>query len=316
MDTDKASGTAGGADRYKEVEISGFGAAVQALDNRKEILEDIMGVGKGSNLIDAARRHSAEEALLAAKEYLSTRKHEICARKTGPGSGGAANGHVLMPDEERDRIRKDDIVIYDGSICVVTNESAAHVDLVSADGTVYENVGISIPDKTGSRTTALSDALKAVREAMLSKETEIETNARVCGFAAKLEGMDFSAGENQLLWSEAKKQGLVVVFGYGDYLTELRGEIDDEIECFDGRTFSFSKNGELGAEGQHRNRITSLWYGRVNGRAAEDAYDLKTADKKTVPWTYRTDIPHSVFKLYECGLPFCYGIVFALKNCK
>ena len=35
-----------------------------------------------------------------------------------------------------------------------------------------------------------------------------------------------------------------------------------------------------------------------------------------IAWTYRTDIPHETFMIYEDGEPYCRGIVFNIDDVK
>lgn len=100
----------------------------------------------------------------------------------------------------------------------------------------------------------------------------------------------------------AKKNGLVVVFGASDDLAELRGAIDDEFDCFGGGEIVLDTNGVNidGKTGEYfgRNIIKVLW------SDDEDAYY----------WKYKTEIPHRTFEIFEGDIPYCLGIVFAMKD--
>jgi hypothetical protein len=133
--------------------------------------------------------------------------------------------------------------------------------------------------------------------------------------AAKLVGATYNnfVGNDVIfskeLQAEAKKHGLVVVFGASDDLMEFRGAINDELgahkgvtayltsadllhnDCTDYHCPYFQKMKESG------NTIQALW-------CKEDSYS----------WTFKTDIPHETFEITEDGEPYCRGIVFALKD--
>lgn len=101
----------------------------------------------------------------------------------------------------------------------------------------------------------------------------------------------------------AKESGLVVVFGYSDDNVEFRGAIDDEVGAWEGGTFWVYKNGRIwntdymsGVSGECK-KIEALW---CNGEGPA--------------WTYRTDIPHETFNIYDEDELFCIGIVFDTKD--
>ena len=100
----------------------------------------------------------------------------------------------------------------------------------------------------------------------------------------------------------AKKNGLVVVFGASDDLAELRGAIDDEFDCFGGGEIVLDTNGVNidGKTGEYfgRNIIKVLW----------------SDDEDTYYWQYKTDIPHRTFEIFEGDIPYCLGIIFAMKD--
>ena len=127
-------------------------------------------------------------------------------------------------------------------------------------------------------------------------------------FARKLNsreyGKELTAEEEQ--WAEAN--GLVVVFGASDDLMEFRGAIDDEVGCYDGGTFAFTKDGfKTDANGSYvgNNIIEAIWY----------EYD-KEYTKYNYAWRYETDIPHFCFDIIgdEETDPYCQGIVFSVDD--
>ena len=82
----------------------------------------------------------------------------------------------------------------------------------------------------------------------------------------------------------AKELGFVVVFGYSDDCAELRGAIDDEIDCFDG---GLLEHDSLPAG------IYADWCPK----------DIDCS------WAYQTTLPHEKFRIYEDLDLYCVGIV-------
>lgn len=111
----------------------------------------------------------------------------------------------------------------------------------------------------------------------------------------------------------AKRSGLVVVFGYSDDNVELRGSIEEEVGAFDGCDVLFV-NGDVLAEheececdfcgykdlSKRAKKITAIW----------DAKDAAPT------WTFKTDIPHAKFMIYEDDEAFCQGLVFDVAEVK
>ena len=114
-----------------------------------------------------------------------------------------------------------------------------------------------------------------------------------------------------------KEYGLVVVFGASDDLCELRGAINDEIDCCEGRDFYVNKKG------------LSCMPGNCNCHYYEDCSLLEAEMKKCsvikavwcdgdirAAWSYETEIPHETFMIYQDGEKYCQGIVFHMDDIK
>lgn len=109
--------------------------------------------------------------------------------------------------------------------------------------------------------------------------------------------------------AEAKKAGLVVVFGASDDLIEFRGAIHDEADCYNGGLIRFTPKGILTELSERDSQepiseIEALWNNS---------------------WSYRTKIPHAEFRIVENNLgvawsvdkeprTYCKGIVFSVKD--
>lgn len=109
-------------------------------------------------------------------------------------------------------------------------------------------------------------------------------------------GNEISRAEAQI----ANEYGLVVVFGYSDDNIEFEGAISDERGCFDGGIVHINRNGLCSPEDEGSRSIEAVWCDKELGAA----------------WSYKTDIPHETFNIYEDGELFCVGIVFSLEDLK
>ena len=118
--------------------------------------------------------------------------------------------------------------------------------------------------------------------------------------------------ENQFSDSEincAKRNRLVIVSGYSDDLIELEGAIHNEGDCFNGNDFHLVlEKGEWILKTGHGkvNNITAKWYDRIETDESGES----------IPWTYKTDIPHSDFFMTLRGDTFCRAFVFDIKDLK
>lgn len=130
-------------------------------------------------------------------------------------------------------------------------------------------------------------------------------------FAAMLDGREYgeeiTSSEEEL----AKELGLVVVFGYSDDCMEFCGALDSEVGCYDGATV-YILDGEVFegcSEGNNECKFVKAALARA--KPIEAVWIDKTTD---CAWSYKTDIPHETFKIYEDGVLFCIGIVFDIKD--
>ena len=105
-------------------------------------------------------------------------------------------------------------------------------------------------------------------------------------FADGLDGREYGKEITPFEQKRAKELGFVVVYGYSDDGAEFAGAIDDEIGCYGGGRV-FDQNGKY---------IDAVW--------CDGEYS----------WTYKTNIPHATFDIYDCEEKYCKGIVFALRD--
>lgn len=106
--------------------------------------------------------------------------------------------------------------------------------------------------------------------------------------------------------------GLVVVYGYSDDNVELRGAIDEEVGAYDGTTIRLTKTGVLQGPACDSAENCECPYFAAAKNAAKTIEAMWGAGG--VSWTFKTDIPHETFNIYEDGELFCVGIVFSMED--
>lgn len=128
--------------------------------------------------------------------------------------------------------------------------------------------------------------------------------------AEKLNGRQYREEITDAECEEAKNNGLVVVFGASDDLTEFRGAIYDEVDSYDGTTIKLDESG----------LIKSIC---DNEDCPHEVKRLKNAKYKIMvewceldnySWSYKTKIPHESFDILEDNDKYCRGIVFDLSE--
>lgn len=110
-------------------------------------------------------------------------------------------------------------------------------------------------------------------------------------FASLLDGREYRCEITPSEEALAKELGFVVVFGYSDDNAELRGAINDEINCFDGGVL------------EHEDLPAGIY-------ADWCPEDIDCA------WAYGTSIPHEKFCIYDHGELYCVGIVCDINKPK
>lgn len=103
----------------------------------------------------------------------------------------------------------------------------------------------------------------------------------------------------------AKDNGFVIVYGASDDLMEFDGSLYEEAGCYDGGKVYFDKTGACFDEDfPNSNCIEAVWC------------DKERKDEKgnVIAWTYKTDIPHETFMIYEDGEPYCEAIVLSIAD--
>lgn len=130
--------------------------------------------------------------------------------------------------------------------------------------------------------------------------------------AQMLDGREYGHEMTKEIREEAKKIGVVIVYGVSDDLVEFDGAWSDEASAYPGEAISLDLDGVIGNMCDSANcvyyaaacvdepTITPLWCAmEVPGRPA---------------WAYKTSIPHETFQIMEEGEVYCRGIVFSVKD--
>ncbi|QUH21786.1 hypothetical protein [Alkaliphilus sp. B6464] len=126
-------------------------------------------------------------------------------------------------------------------------------------------------------------------------------------FANMLNGREYGDEITKDECDLAKELGFVVVFGYSDDNTELRGVINDEINSYDGGQIFVNNEGiftNCACNCSH-SQLAKLKYKIIN---------VLWCKEDQIPWTYETDITHATFNILEDDEMFCRGIVFDIKK--
>ena len=129
--------------------------------------------------------------------------------------------------------------------------------------------------------------------------------------ATLLDGMEYGADLSATkAVQDAKRNGIVILFGASDDLMEFRGAIEDEVGCYNEGVAYFDKNGLMVNKCDnedcpyfkekllHAKVITAIW------------------DSEGYSWIYQTEIPHETFEILEEGEKYCRGIVFSMEDLK
>lgn len=121
--------------------------------------------------------------------------------------------------------------------------------------------------------------------------------------AEKLNGRQYGDSFKDVM-EDAMASGLVIVTGASDDLMEFQGAIEDEGGCFDGGEVYFDKNGVSQDGTERANMIETLWCEGAN------------VDGCQATWSYKTDIPHETFEIWEDEELYCIGLVFSIEDIK
>lgn len=104
-------------------------------------------------------------------------------------------------------------------------------------------------------------------------------------WAKTLDGREYREELTKEEAEQAKKDGVVIAFGYSDDIIELYGAIDKEISAFDGGDFGIVK-----ATWCPRNELGEVY----------------------TSWLIESSLSHEKFHIYEDGELYCIGLVMRI----
>ena len=134
-------------------------------------------------------------------------------------------------------------------------------------------------------------------------------------FANKLNGNQYGDEMNTSLVEEARENGFVVMFGESDDSVELKGAIWEEVGVYDQLDILFCKGYIFDLEEPFDNLQDQIDFLKKYGVTFN--FKKVTAiwdEKNPFVWSFKTDIPHATFDIFEDQDPFCKGIVFKVSS--
>ena len=136
--------------------------------------------------------------------------------------------------------------------------------------------------------------------------------------AKELDGIEYPVRIPENCSRDAKKFGIVIVYGASDDLMEFRGAIDDEVGAYDGGEALVDARGLLPSRSDiDDDVILEDFFARRKLAWLIEALWCAEGEWR---WTFRTDIPHATFEVGETDgnetNPYCRGIVFSLDDLK
>jgi len=140
------------------------------------------------------------------------------------------------------------------------------------------------------------------------KQRELEN------LAAMFDGRKYGGEVSDEEEAKLKDRGIVMMFGASDDLVEIRGAIYGEVTAYQGREIYFFNGKLVDYECdnedcpylEHCEKLTKT----VEALWCED----ETDDDFT--WSFKTDIPHATFEIFDGAEDFCRGILFYVDEVK
>lgn len=174
---------------------------------------------------------------------------------------------------------------------------------------VINSVGNEIP---GSLKNKLVGIISGLYHKYTGEKTDVySTELLRFQTAHKLDGTQYGETITFEFENFAKENGLVIVCGSSDDVTDFYGAINEEMSAYRGRTHIFTKDGIFPDEDQMEalnelkinlplNKIEAVW----------------SPKEPECSWIFKTDIPHSTFNVMEDKNLYCIGIVFHINDLK
>jgi hypothetical protein len=131
--------------------------------------------------------------------------------------------------------------------------------------------------------------------------------------AALLNGREYLNEITAAEEAEAKANGLLVIFGASDDLTELRGALHDEAGAYNGATHRIDAKGVIPDWNSldHDDEDECADYFKRKGGGFEVEAKWSEGDYS---WVIETSVPHAPFDIVEGDEKYCRGIVIDLAD--
>lgn len=134
-------------------------------------------------------------------------------------------------------------------------------------------------------------------------------------FANKLNGNQYREEITKELVEQAGQYGFVVMFGYSDDNVELRGAIDDAVGACNGTDVFFNKGNVVQLEEPFDDLDEQMDFLKKYGiRLDKKKVSAIWDEQQEFVWSFKTDIEHATFDIFEDDDPFCKGIVFHISS--
>lgn len=118
---------------------------------------------------------------------------------------------------------------------------------------------------------------------------------------------------------QAKRDGLLVIFGASDDLVEFRGVINDEAGAYEGAEILISADGKILEPIDREDSEVLRKHGALESvlekrEAAMHITAIWDGPGAVATWTFETAVPHATFDVIEDEDTFCRGIVIELGS--
>lgn len=131
--------------------------------------------------------------------------------------------------------------------------------------------------------------------------------------AARLNGREYGDEITSAEEKEARDSNLVVIFGYSDDNTEIRGKWGEELGGYGDHEFLVNRRGPVMRPDRDEEEVLRKF--GVLEAATKNGVKIEAKwDRDGYSWTYVTEIPHATFDVMEEGEKFCRGIVFSIDD--
>lgn len=127
--------------------------------------------------------------------------------------------------------------------------------------------------------------------------------------AEKLNGREYLEEITDAESTQAREDGLLVVFGYSDDNVEFRGAFSDELGCYEGGDIFITRDGPL--DDHEDCKCEYCGYNMAERRSVKIEAVWSVGDYS---WQFKTALPHAAFDIKEGDEKFCQGIVINFND--